>query len=219
VISIPCTFDGRSRRFFDLATSKALPQAGFRVVLRGNHRPSEKSRDGNGSNTRETGLEKSILSRRARSGLYCRSRNKNGNPLAAFAAVAISALPAPASAVEMPDDVWSGKYGGMPSVTVDAEGHVSMELPANAIEVAGGGSVAGIAKDFLEKWASGACFEVFDFQSPHKKLKVQIAVLHASESFVFAGAQRSLFTPSGYIDVVIDYVPKGAAKCTAAPAT
>jgi hypothetical protein len=127
------------------------------------------------------------------------------------------AVPAAASAVEMPDDVWSGKYGGMPSVTVDAQGHVSMELPEGAIEVSGGGSVAGIAKDFLEKWASGSCFAVFDFQSPHKQLKVQIAVLQPSGGFVFVGAQRSVFTPSGYIDVVIDYDPKGAVKC--APGT
>jgi hypothetical protein len=162
-------------------------------------------------------LERDRLSRRGSCPLVTDGRPYIG---AVFgAALAILALPAAASAVEMPDDVWSGKYGGMPSVTVDAQGHVSMELPAQAIEVAGGGSVAGIAKDFLEKWASGACFAVFDFQSPHKHLKVQIAVLHASESFVFEGAERNLFTPSGYIDVIIDYDPKGSVKCTAAPGT
>ncbi len=127
------------------------------------------------------------------------------------------ALATAASAVELPDDVWSGRYGGVPSVTVDAKGHVSMELPDRAIEVVGGGSVAGIAKDFLEKWASDTCFDVFDFQSPHKNLKVQVAVSHAVGAVPFDDGTLTLYVPSGYIDVVIDYAPKVVAKCLPAP--
>ncbi len=118
-----------------------------------------------------------------------------------------------ANAGELPEDVWSGRYGGFPSLTVGPDEAVSMEIPAEAIVQAGGGSAAGLAKDFLDHWASDSCFQSFDFHSPHKNLKVQIAVLHSQGSFVVDGALRTLFTPSGYLDVVIDYEPTASVKC------
>ncbi len=116
-------------------------------------------------------------------------------------------------AAGLPEDIWSGEYGGVPSLTVDADGHVSMQIPADAIVKAGGGTVSGIAKDFLDRWASNFCFELFDFQRPHKNLRVQIAVLRPEFSLVVNDALRTLYTHSGYIDVVIDYEPQGASRC------
>ena len=101
----------------------------------------------------------------------------NRGTLYSAAILALIAIPVPAPAAELPDDVWSGKYGGFPSITADADGNVSMEVPAQAVEEAGGGSVAQFAKNFLEKWASGTCFGVFDFQAPDKNLKVKMALL------------------------------------------
>jgi hypothetical protein len=133
--------------------------------------------------------------------------------MAPIAAGLASAGVGAASAAGLPEDIWSGEYGGVPSLTVDADGHVSMQIPAGAIIKAGGGTVSGIAKDFLERWASDFCFELFDFQSPHKNLKVQIAVLRPEFSLVVNEALRTLYTHSGYIDVVIDYEPKRETKC------
>jgi len=116
-------------------------------------------------------------------------------------------------AAELPEDIWSGRYGGFPSLTVGPNEAVSMEIPAEAIVQAGGGSAAGLAKDFLDHWASDSCFQSFDFHSPHKNLKVQIAVLHPQGSLVIDGALRTLFAPSGYIDVVIDYEPSASVRC------
>ena len=135
--------------------------------------------------------------------------------LAAVPALYMSDLRASAAA-ELPEDIWSGRYGGVPSLTVDAQGNVSMEIPADAIVKAGGGTASGLAKDFLDHWASAACFQLFDFQSPHKNLKVQIAVLHPSGSLVADDALRTLYTRSGYIDVVIDYEPRLSTKCAPA---
>lgn len=116
-------------------------------------------------------------------------------------------------AAELPEDIWSGQYGGFPSLTVDMNGGVSMEIPADAIVQAGGGSAAALAKNFLDHWASDSCFQSFDFHSPHKNLKVQIALLHPEGEFVLDGALRRLLTTSGYIDVVIDYEPAASVKC------
>lgn len=118
-----------------------------------------------------------------------------------------------ASADPLPDDIWSGRYGGFPSITVDGNGDVSMEIPADAIVQAGGGSAAALAKDFLDHWASDSCFQSFDFHSPHKALKVQIAVQHPEGSVVIDDALRTLYTRSGYIDAVIDYEPSASVKC------
>jgi len=150
--------------------------------------------------------------RRSRRWLRLRTDSAKRGMLYSAAALALIAIPAPAPAAELPDDVWSGKYGGIPSVTVDA--NVSMEVPAQAVEEAGGGSAAQFAKSFLEKWATRTCFGIFDFQSPHKNLKVKIAVLQFSGRSVIAGVPRALYTVSDYIEVVIDYEPKIAAKCS-----
>ena len=53
----------------------------------------------------------------------------------------------------------------------------------------------------------------FDFHSPHKNLKVQIAVQHPEGSAVIDGLLRTLYTRSGYIDTVIDYEPSASVKC------
>jgi hypothetical protein len=116
-------------------------------------------------------------------------------------------------AAELPQDIWSGRYGGFPSLTVGPNGDVSMEIPAEAIAQAGGGSASVLAKDFLDHWASDSCFQSFDFHSPHKNLKVQIAVLYPEGNVVLNGSSGTLFTPSGYLDVVIDYEPSASVKC------
>jgi len=118
-----------------------------------------------------------------------------------------------AGAADLPQDVWTGRYGGFPSLTVGPNEAVSMEIPADAIAQAGGGSVAVLAKSFLDHWASDSCFQSFDFHSPHKNLKVQIAVLYPEGEVVLDGARGTIFTPSGYIDVVIDYEPSASVKC------
>jgi hypothetical protein len=139
---------------------------------------------------------------------------RNSLRIAAAGLVLIAAR-APAAAVDLPDDIWSGRYGGYPSVTVDAQGHVSIELPAKAVEQAGGGSVADVAKSFLETWGSATCFGIFDFQSPHKNLKVEVALLRAPERVVIAGVTGDFYRPSTYTDVEIDYDPKTTVKCDA----
>jgi len=134
------------------------------------------------------------------------------NLLPLSAVVLLTGLSA-AGAAELPQDIWSGRYGGFPSLTVGPNEAVSMEIPAEAIVEAGGGTAASLAKDFLDHWASDSCFQSFDFHSPHKNLKVQIAVLHPQGSLVIDGALRTLMAPSGYIDVVIDYEPGASVKC------
>ena len=146
-----------------------------------------------------------------------RSRAESTRKKLLFAAAGLQLFLAPAAApaVQLPDDIWSGRYGGFPSVTVDAKGHVSMQVPAQAVEQAGGGSVADVAKDFLEKWASGVCFGIFDFQSPHKNLNVEVALLRAPERVDIAGVSGDFYRPSAYVDVQIDYDPKSKVKCDA----
>ena len=133
------------------------------------------------------------------------------NILPMSAALLLAGLRA-SQAGELPEDIWSGRYGGVPSLTV-MNGDVSIEIPADAIVQAGGGSASGIAKEFLDHWASDSCIQSFDFQSPHKNLKVQIAVLHPENSVVVENALRTLYTASGYIDIVIDYEPHASVKC------
>ena len=116
------------------------------------------------------------------------------------------------SAGDLPEDIWSGRYGGFPSLTV-MNGDVSIEIPADAIVQAGGGSASLIAKEFLDHWASDSCFQSFDFHSPHKNLKVQIAVLRPEGSVVVENALRTLYTHSDYIDITIDYEPRASVKC------
>lgn len=132
--------------------------------------------------------------------------------LPTLAAIMLAGLQ-PCLAAELPDDIWTGRYGGFPSLTVGPGGAVSIQIPADVIAQAGGGSVSGIAKDFLDHWASDSCFQSFDFHSAHKNLKVQIAVLHPEGSIVVDDAARTIYTPSGYIDVVIDYEPRESVKC------
>lgn len=115
-----------------------------------------------------------------------------------------------ANAGELPEDIWSGKHGGHPSITANRSG-VSITLPSQAIADAGGGAVVKLAQNFLEKYAPGVCSDVFDFQSPHKRLKVQVAQLER----VNIGIPFLHFyqVSSTYREVEFDYTPGRAVKC------
>jgi hypothetical protein len=133
--------------------------------------------------------------------------------LCTAAALMMLTVPAVAHAGEMPDDIWSGKYGGHPSIIANSESGVSMTFPAHAVEQAGGGSIAQIAKSFLDRWGPGICSGAFDFQSPHKELKVGVALLKPAGPAVVGGSPGELYEVSTYSDVVIDYTPNRKVTC------
>ena len=115
-----------------------------------------------------------------------------------------------ANAGELPEDIWSGKHGGRPSITANQSG-VSITLPSQAIADAGGGSVTQLAQGFLEKYGPGVCSEVFDFQSPHKALKVHVALMERVDTgFPFL---RYYEVSPTYAAVEFDYTPSRTVKC------
>jgi len=103
-------------------------------------------------------------------------------------------------ASELPRDIWNGAHGGFPSITANGSG-VSVTLPEQAITDAGGGSLASLIEDFLDRWAPEFCSDLFDFQHPRKKMTLRAAV-HAAGG----GA-------ANYQEVVIDYQPSREVKC------
>lgn len=122
-----------------------------------------------------------------------------------------------ARAGELPEDVWSGKHGGNPSITVGQNG-VSITLPSEAVTDAGGGSVTEITQNFLQKYAPGICSDVFDFQSPHKRLQVQVTLQERVDLGIpFLHFYRVSQTHTA---VTFDYTPSRTVKCvTPAPLT
>jgi hypothetical protein len=115
-----------------------------------------------------------------------------------------------AHAGELPEDIWSGKHGGHPSITANQSG-VSITLPTQAIADAGGGSVTQLAQSFLEKYAPGMCSEVFDFQSPHKGLKVEVALMERVDIGI-PFLHYYEVSPT-YTAVKFDYTPSRTVKC------
>lgn len=107
---------------------------------------------------------------------------------------------APGQAGELPNDIWNGNRGGFPSVTTSHAG-VSVTLPAQAVTDAGGGPLAAMVQDFLNRWAPEICTDLFDFQHPHEKMTLQVAIHGAGSG------------PAKYQDVVIDYRPSHAVNC------
>jgi hypothetical protein len=115
-----------------------------------------------------------------------------------------------ANAGELPEDIWSGKHGGHPSITAN-NGGVSITLPSQAVADAGGGSMAKLAQGFLEKYAPGMCSDVFDFQSPHKGLKVKVALTERVDIGI-PFLHYYEVSPT-YGEVEFDYTPSRAVKC------
>jgi hypothetical protein len=88
------------------------------------------------------------------------------------------------------------------SISVGPDG-VSITLP----EAVAQGNVAAVAEAFLNTRAPGMCSHVFNFQKPHRRLTVGVAVMAQPDPgipFWAAGTTRS---------VVIDYVPARAVHC------
>ena len=121
-------------------------------------------------------------------------------------------LPREATNAAIPDDIWSGRHGGFPSFGASVVNGVSVELPAKAFAEAGGGSLAQFAKHFLDRYGPHMCSDAFDFQSPHKHLRVQVALI--KEIPFGAGEEAGIFyIPDGYQDVFIDYNPTDKVHC------
>ncbi len=125
-----------------------------------------------------------------------------GKALWRFAALLYLGGLVAAGAGELPNDIWNGNRGGIPSVTTNHSG-VSVTLPAQAVTEAGGGSGAGLSamvEDFLNRWAPEICTDLFDFQHPHQGLNLRVAILGAGAA-------------AAYQDVVINYRPSREVKC------
>jgi hypothetical protein len=137
--------------------------------------------------------------------------------LLGLAALAAITTPAVVHAGELPDDIWSGRHGGVPSITASAQDGVSMTLPARAVEEAGGGSIAQFAQNFLDKWAPDLCSGAFDFQSAHKGLKVGVALMKPAGRTVLDGQPAELYEVTTYSDVLIDYEPNRKVTCVNPP--
>jgi hypothetical protein len=108
----------------------------------------------------------------------------------------------PAGAGELPNDIWNGNRGGIPSVTTSHSG-VSVTLPAQAVTEAGGGEGAALSamvEDFLNRWAPEICTDLFDFQHPHQQMNLRVAILGAGAA-------------AAYRDVVVNYRPAREVKC------
>jgi hypothetical protein len=83
-------------------------------------------------------------------------------------------------------------------------------MQANAIAEAGGGAVADLVKQFLERYAPSMCSSVFDFQSAHKALTVGVAV--QSPAQVVPGGSLYVVDRKE-ISVTFDYTPGRKVTC------
>ena len=115
-----------------------------------------------------------------------------------------------ANAGELPEDIWSGKHGGHPSITATQSG-ASITLPSQAIADAGRGWVTKLAQSFLEKYAPGMCSDAFDFQSPHEGLKVNVARMERVDIGI-PFLHYDEVSPT-YAAVEFDYTPSRTVKC------
>ena len=106
----------------------------------------------------------------------------------------------PSHASELPSDIWNGGHGGFPSVTANRSG-ISVTLPEQAIADAGGGALDRLVKGFLDRWAPEMCTDLFDFQHPHQRMTVRVAV------------HGEVFSAHTYQEIVIDYRPSHEVNC------
>ncbi len=106
----------------------------------------------------------------------------------------------PGHAGELPSDIWNGGHGGFPSVTANRSG-ISVTLPEQAIADVGGGAIDKLVKGFLDRWAPEMCTDLFDFQRPHPRMTVRVAV------------HGDTFSARTYQEVVIDYRPSHQVNC------
>jgi hypothetical protein len=106
----------------------------------------------------------------------------------------------PSHASELPSDIWNGGHGGFPSVTANRSG-ISVTLPEQAIADVGGGAIDKLVKGFLDRWAPEMCTDLFDFQHPHPRMTVRVAV------------HGDTFSARTYQEVVIDYRPSHQVNC------
>jgi hypothetical protein len=128
-------------------------------------------------------------------------------------ALAMLTLASSAKAGQLPAEMWADdtKYGH-PSITAGPDG-VSITIQSNAIAEAGGGAIADLAKQFLEKYAPGMCSSVFDFQTTHKAMTVGVAV----QSPAYAVPGGDLYVVGGKeISVTFDYTPNRKVTCVSA---
>lgn len=123
-----------------------------------------------------------------------------GNGVAPWLVAVYLGSVAPGLAGELPNDIWNGNRGGIPSVTASETG-VSVTLPEEAVKDAGGGSLATLVQSFLNRWAPEICSDLFDFQHAHQKLTLRAAVFAAGGG------------PAKYQDIVIDYRPSHEVNC------
>lgn len=130
--------------------------------------------------------------------------------LAAFASLAAVCLNAGfARAGDLPADIWTGKHEGHPSITVTRNG-VSITIPGKAIEDAGEGSITTMVQNFLQAHGPGMCSDVFDLNSEHKGMKVEIGIMGLDAS----GPQFRFYSVSPiYGAVVFDYKPSRKVNC------
>ena len=135
-----------------------------------------------------------------------------GNRARAAAVGIVTAAPIATHASGLPDDVFSGAYGGAPSITANAELGVSITIPADAIDEAGGGTIMQIAKGFLDRFGPHICSGTFDFQSPHRGLKIAVAVTGRPKSLLDDVAEE-ISQVSAYREVTIDYEPRQKVTC------
>ena len=137
---------------------------------------------------------RSIMSRQLRSSCFSASGILKG---AAFLCLMWIV---PSQASELPSDIWNGGHGGFPSVTANRSG-ISVTLPEQAILDAGGGALEKLVKGFLDRWAPEMCTDLFDFQHPHPRMTVRVAV------------HGDTFSARTYQEVVIDYRPSHQVNC------
>jgi hypothetical protein len=131
----------------------------------------------------------------------------------AVVALGMLTLASSAKAGQLPPEMWADdtKYG-RPSITAGPNG-VSITIQSNAIADAGGGAIADLAKQFLERYAPGMCSSVFDFQTAHKGMTVGVAV----QSPAYAVPGGNLYVVDGKeISVTFDYTPSRKVTCVSA---
>lgn len=114
---------------------------------------------------------------------------------------------------QIPDDVWTGRYGGNPSITVSRYGGsvtVSVVMPAPLLDGTDRQSLTATVKRFLERYGPPMCTDLIDLTVPHKNLVVELGVQDLGWSmfhFNFYEVSRNFGTLS------FDYQPAGHTKC------
>jgi hypothetical protein len=131
----------------------------------------------------------------------------------AMLVVVLAGVPQSGRAADRIEEIWSGAFGGFPSITAMPGRGLSVVLPHGALDGASPEQIARVAKSFMDRWAPGMCSTVFDFQSPHQKMHVEVRVMDAVTQ-----AAPGDMTPMGpgsqvYADIVFDYMPSWKVTC------